>query len=565
MLLLSYFLPHRTRLPIGVVSCIGLAALSFFLLGSTKIYLPVVELLLAVILPMYFIQQQDSKIDKEQLRLGTRLYGQILESSGKSDKQQSHTLLLQSFSQFFCTLTYAESINYQINHKNKDYNFVFNGEEIQQRDETPTEGHAFSHELSLFNNSKAKIYLNKIPENSDIDAIESLLKNKEQYLKFLLSELATEHADKSRGALSQFIGRSRYTAAHERFSITTDNFLSHYHLLKSNFESLQTASVLYGVNGEIIQVNQAAELFIRENDVRLFNQSLLESLIQITELEQETIRAALLELANDQDTVVVWPTRKEGFDKGYLVSLSAYTNENAYFGGFLIELLDIDEVNYISSLKNNFISELNNQLRNDFSEVMLAIDFLAMGIEGGLSLEEINQKVIEFSEKLQSSDLMLKTTNDIMRNKRYPVDIRELVAASVKAISEVVDEKQISVNIKQPRFINLVLLDYQHFAQICKQLMLFAVKDCMDEGELSLTINEQEIEDKRFVSIIIKTKGYGIFDRARLDDDSRQNISEISELVQIEKYILNLDGQIELESSVGEGSTISTLLPCFRF
>lgn len=565
VLLLSYFLPQRTRFAIGVLLSFVVIALSFVILGSTNLFIPVIEAILAVLLPMYIIQQHDSSLDQEQLSLGTRLYRQILDSSGKTEKLQSHTLLLESFSRFFCKLTGVNEIFYQISSKRKEYRYSFDGSALRQEDPNIHLEHKYNYSISLLKNLNANISIKEIPENTDVKTIENLLQNKEQYIKFLLSQFGSEQAEKSRGFFSKLLSRTRHTAEHEKFSITTDNFLSHYHLLKSNFESLQTASILYGLNGEIIQVNKATEKFIRENDVRLFNQSLTDSLIEITELDSELIRTALLDLINDQDAVVVWPTRKKGFDKGYLISLSAYTNENSYFGGFLIELFDIEEVNYISSLKNNFISELNNQLRNDFSEVMLAVDFLAMGIEGGPSLEDINKKVTEFSDKLKSSDMMLQTTNDIMRDKLYPVDVRELVARSVKAISEVVDEKQISVNIKQPRFINLVLVNYQHFAQVCKQLMLFAVQDCMDEGELSLVINEQEIDAQRFVSIIIKTKGYGIFDKAQETGNAKQEISEISELAHIEKYILNLGGQIELESRVGEGSQISTLLPCFRF
>ncbi len=574
LLLLLIFLAYLSRLilPSRVhstslwISLTALIVISYFSLSQVLIYLPLVEMLIVTFGTRYLLESKERSLEQVQLVVGNRVYSQILESDSNQQLSVTNHKLIEDFSRFAAQLVSISRIFYQLKTHKGLYAYELVDNELQEVQDIGNRLELMQRltDIKLLNEAECQVLIPKELDDRQIKDIKSIFTKKESYLKPILSHLAMENYEAQAPFYKSVLSTNRSEYLHEKFKRTTDNFINHYFLLKSNFESLKTASILYGLNGEVVQTNQAAEEFTKNNELKIFNVSLLDYLLEVTGLEKQLLQQSLLELIDDQETIFVWPTRQKGFDKNYLITLSIYVNENSRFGGFLLEIVNIEEISYIAKLKNNYVSELNNNLRNDFSEVMLAIDFMNMGVDDGPSLAEINTKLEDIVAKLNSSDTMLKTINQIMRSKQYPVDIRQLVEQSLAEVAEELEQKSLKLVLKQPSFINLVLVNYQQFAKVCKKLLQLAIQDSIDESELKLIISEQEKEGERFVCIRLVTKGYGLY---VLDGDQKnQAISEVTttNFAAIKEQVHTLGGEFSLKSVVGEGSKIEIELPCYR-
>lgn len=137
--------------------------------------------------------------------------------------------------------------------------------------------------------------------------------------------------------------------------------------LEHVFNQLHSASILYNLFGQIVQVNESLERFAREHKLSIFDMSALDLLCRCTEMDSEQAKGKLRYLTLKRGKIVL-PVYLD--NRTYLLSIRALLKQSTSLNastpfetsGVLFEFIDLGE--QLSQLddKEAFLTHLSEQL-----------------------------------------------------------------------------------------------------------------------------------------------------------------------------------------------------------
>ncbi len=246
------------------------------------------------------------------------------------------------------------------------------------------------------------------------------------------------------------------------------------------------------------------------------------------------------------------------------------------------------ELEQASKYKSEFLANMSHELRTPLNSLLILSKNLADNKKGNLSEDQVESADIIYN----SGNELLTLINDILDLSKIEAgkmdlnldafDPRDVGAYSRMHFSHVVERKKLELKIEvdQNGLPESMYSDRQRLEQVVKNLMSNAIK-FTHKGSVTLKIfrvapsekfQTNELRENGGVCFAVKDTGIGI------QDDKKQAIFEAFQQadgstsrkyggtglgLSISREIARiLKGQIHLESTYGEGSEFSIILPC---
>lgn len=222
--------------------------------------------------------------------------------------------------------------------------------------------------------------------------------------------------------------------------------------------------------------------------------------------------------------------------------------------------------------KSEFLTSMSHELRTPLNSIIGFSDILVRGLAGALNEEQRKQIGMINS----SGRHLLGLVNEVLdlakiesgqgKPTAHQVDIAAVARTMFDTVKPMADEKGIEMEFVCPDGLPLIETDALQVRQILLNLMSNAVK-FTTEGAVTVTVSR----DGDGVLIAVKDTGCGIpeEERERIFDEFYQVTPEGGVktegtglgLAVSQRFAESLEGQIEVDSEVGSGSTFKLRLP----
>lgn len=244
-------------------------------------------------------------------------------------------------------------------------------------------------------------------------------------------------------------------------------------------------------------------------------------------------------------------------------------HEKLIFDGTIVLFTDVSKMKEIEDMQKQFLSDVSHELKTPMSAIIGSVEILK---RDGMESPEIFNEFMDIL--LKESYRMQNIINDILELSRLDqtkvsldyqeLDVKAVVKESMDLFEPLAKEKHLSLiyhnQIKEP-----LILDYSTVKTILSNFISNAIK-YSNEGVI--TIKTKKEDDTFILSVqdegigIPKNKLNYIYDRFYQVDKSRSSKISTGLGLSIVKKIVELNqGTIDVESSVGIGSTFIVKLP----
>jgi CheY-like chemotaxis protein/anti-sigma regulatory factor (Ser/Thr protein kinase) len=236
----------------------------------------------------------------------------------------------------------------------------------------------------------------------------------------------------------------------------------------------------------------------------------------------------------------------------------------------------LDEAN---RLKTAFLSNMSHELRTPLNSVIALAGVLNRRL--AKKINDVEYGYLEIIER--NGKNLLSLINDILDLSRIEAGkeelglsrfpVRTLINETVSILQPLADEKGLVLRQEVPGDLPLMNSDFDKCRHILQNLLANAVK-FTDQGEVTITAEYEPgsiRNTKSEIRISVADSGIGIpadqvpliFQEFRQVDDgiSRKYGGTGLGLAIAQKYAALLQGRIEVESTLGQGSTFTLILP----
>ncbi len=234
------------------------------------------------------------------------------------------------------------------------------------------------------------------------------------------------------------------------------------------------------------------------------------------------------------------------------------------------------ELREVDRFKAEFLQNITHELKTPIAPILINSDMLL-----SRRLGEIEPKQ---EEVLQSINQSAKRLNDLIMDLLYlsrmedgklefvmePVDAQHLVSACMREIFPIAKEKGIRVREEISDGVSKIIGDERHLIQLLTNLLRNAVKFTTGGGEVLVSAHNTGTDGEKVV-VVVQDTGVGIpptklkkiFDRFyQVDGSATRKFKGAGLGLSIVKRIVEAhNGEIEIESQVGKGSTFLVTLP----
>ncbi len=240
--------------------------------------------------------------------------------------------------------------------------------------------------------------------------------------------------------------------------------------------------------------------------------------------------------------------------------------------GAVVVLHDVTKLYQLETIRRDFVANASHELKTPITAIRMLVETLID--DQSLSPEKRDQflhRMRNQSIRLSSivSDLLtlsrLESNSD--EQVKIPLDLRDIIRSATMSLSPMSDKKGVSVELELPDHSIEVLGNRESLGQVITNLLDNALKFTSAGSHVRIVLSEKEEQ----VIIEVQDQGIGIdipdqnriFERFYQVDKARSREAGGTGLgLSIVKHIiLSHNGTVELESTLGKGSTFRVVLP----
>lgn len=241
----------------------------------------------------------------------------------------------------------------------------------------------------------------------------------------------------------------------------------------------------------------------------------------------------------------------------------------------LVSIRDITERIVFDRLKDDFIRTVSHELRTPLTSTREALSVLKDGILG-----DVNDQQQDFLGLcLRNTDLLKRIVSDLLdiskieagqvKLSKEKIDFIDMLQSTVETFGPVIESKDLVLNLDLPEGPFYIYADNDRITQVINNLIGNALK-FTKEGSISVSV---KIQDDDLLCSIEDT-GRGISDEDL--PHVFEKFEQFGEVIDVEnrgtglglaisKEIVELHGgQIQAESSLGQGSVFTVTLPAYN-
>ena len=308
--------------------------------------------------------------------------------------------------------------------------------------------------------------------------------------------------------------------------------------------------------------------------------SLSEVLQQVKSGTLESYNTTTFRYRNDylnelrQANMTIYSLDDKGDPGKYVICLTDCTEEMT-----IRKMLEdsLDEAQRSNQAKRAFLSAISHDVRTPLNGIMGMLEIAYMNIDDRAKLLECMGKIKTASSHLaelinQVLD-MSRIESGKMSLQNANMDITELLQESVIIVQPLANNKGHELNLEIDVEHKRVLGDSVQLKQIFINLITNAIKYTENGGKINVSLHElaSQQDKKQLFELVVEDNGLGMSEEfqkhifepfSRVQDSTTSGIQGTGLGMAIMKRIVDLmQGQIELESSLGEGSRFTITLP----
>lgn len=326
---------------------------------------------------------------------------------------------------------------------------------------------------------------------------------------------------------------------------------------------------------EFVQTNRGAKENLGYTDEELRQMTPMD--LSPTLTNREMFEALVEPLRNSRKDIITYEgnhVRADGTSYPVEVTIQLSRAEDPPV--FLSIVQDITERRNVERLKEEFVSVVSHELRTPLTPISGVLSLLASGQGGELS--DRAQQMVDLA--LRNSNRLLyliddlldlrKLSSDQMEFRMRELDVGAVVRDAVKVNESLADEMNVDFEIEERDRGLRVRADKERLTQVLTNLMVNAAKFSPDGSAVAIVVEENQ--GRARVSVVDEGPGITeefrprVFDKfAQADSSSTRSHGGTGLGLAICKSIVErLDGGIDFETTVGEGSTFFFELPLIQ-
>lgn len=255
--------------------------------------------------------------------------------------------------------------------------------------------------------------------------------------------------------------------------------------------------------------------------------------------------------------------------------MSPMFSRNKDYVGYIIVLIDVTKETEMDKIRGNFISNVSHELRTPVTVLRSYIDtlynfgndfdyntqkeFIGVMNEEIIRLNRLVNDILDFS-RLESNNVKLE---------KKQINIVAIIENCINSMQVLVQERNLTFSVMKEPDLPDVILNESSIERALKNLLSNAIKYSPDGGRIKVRAERARVGD--FVEVSVEDQGPGIapeyqskiFDRFfRIENDTHTikgtGLGLHLVKIAVEKHH---QGQVFVESKVGEGSTFGFRLP----
>lgn len=350
--------------------------------------------------------------------------------------------------------------------------------------------------------------------------------------------------------------------------LKSNNELSRrYSQFQSILATMSEGVLLIGPDGRILYCNQFAGQLLGKEPVEIEKRQLWE-VVRTPGLEQAIEKS----LASGQ-------ALREEFEiqrTKHIVEMSAVQLDVDAGAGLVIVLHDYTELRRLEKLRREFVSNVSHELKTPLTSIQVYTETL---LEGGLEDVENSRSFVERIQ--EQSERLQQLIQDMLRLARIEaqseafqlerVSLSDMVSNSVRARQAIANAREIDLSYHNSMTGSIdIVADGEGIRTIFENLINNALNYTPPQGAVEVHC----WQENNWAVVEIRDNGIGIpeehhtriFERFyRVDKARSRGMGGTGLGLSIVKHCVNLfDGEIELESSVGQGTTFRVRFPLVK-
>lgn len=254
------------------------------------------------------------------------------------------------------------------------------------------------------------------------------------------------------------------------------------------------------------------------------------------------------------------------------VNASPLRNESGEVVGSVAAIHDVTELRRLQTVRQDFVANVSHELKTPITAIQGLIETLAG--DGDMETNTREKFIKKIRNQTQRMSRMVQDLLTISRLEsedhaidHQSFDLLKPVEEAVETVQPNVEQKRHELTVNVPESSPRVEGDPAAVRQLVSNLLDNAIKYTDEGGKIELTIRTNEDD----VMIEVSDNGAGIeprkqdriFERFYRVDDARTREAGGTGLgLSIVKHLtLSLDGEIDVESTPGRGSTFTVTIP----
>ncbi len=360
---------------------------------------------------------------------------------------------------------------------------------------------------------------------------------------------------------STLSGRRRVLAHRNRNYL--NELMERYKQAKNNYNRLDSAVSIYDIYGNLKSTNSAADAFAQTNSIVWYDAPLNFVLTQITDLTADQAQNMINHVLMNQlaHRFTLGGAMKDCI--GVLSQRGVTTGKQDMdepLSSFLcLEIINISNIGTSARLKDSYVRDLTNQIKQDLSKLTLLVDKFSIVEEDSEKYRYLSEVISKLSARVRESREFLVDLPSIESSTSYSVSLLEMLDQALARFEKELSEKNIKLIYNKPSFVNQTVLEYRSLEFVFDYLFELLLDDSLVNSSMEVMIQETaSAQGNRLISIVVKNNGYGL-PKEMLDAEVES--SKDHPLNRCEEFAKSHGGSFNLSTIAGEGIEFNLVLP----
>jgi PAS domain S-box-containing protein len=248
-------------------------------------------------------------------------------------------------------------------------------------------------------------------------------------------------------------------------------------------------------------------------------------------------------------------------------------SEDGHVVGTVVTFRDISRRRAVEQMKDERIAVVSHELRTPLTSIRSALGLLASGLMGAQAAK--SQRLLEVA--VSNTDRLIRLVNELLDLERLDAgqsdmrrelcDVAELISQAVEGVRPIAHTARVSLDVRASSII--VWGDSDRLVQVLTNLLSNAIKFSPDGGG-TVWVESEHMHDEAIIRVRDEGRGIpaqmleSIFEPFQQveDADAREKGGTGLGLAISRGIVMQHQGQIWAESTVGMGTTICVALAC---